>query len=99
QRSDGGWAQIPSLASDAYATGQVLVALKESGGLTPRGPAYKRGIPVLTNTQLEDGSWDVKRRSMPIQPLFYPHFPPARDQWISVTATNWATMALSHAAR
>src|SRR6185436_7390888 len=27
QRPDGGWSQLSSLASDAYATGQVLVAL------------------------------------------------------------------------
>ena len=30
QRSDGGWGQLSSLASDAYATGQALVALRES---------------------------------------------------------------------
>src|SRR5256885_13199254 len=29
-RSDGGWGQIPTLATDAYATGQALVALRES---------------------------------------------------------------------
>src|SRR5207244_3817934 len=34
QRPDGGWAQLPSIASDAYATGQALVALKETGALT-----------------------------------------------------------------
>ncbi len=33
QRPDGGWAQLPSLASDAYATGQALVALKETASL------------------------------------------------------------------
>ena len=31
QRSDGGWAQTPYLASDAYATGQVLSTLHETG--------------------------------------------------------------------
>ena len=31
QRPDGGWAQTPYLASDAYATGQVLYTLREMG--------------------------------------------------------------------
>ena len=35
QRPDGGWAQLATLTSDAYATGQALVALSESGGLAP----------------------------------------------------------------
>ncbi len=43
QRPNGGWAQLPTLASDAYATGQALVALREAGVLKPSDPAYKRG--------------------------------------------------------
>ena len=31
--ADGGWAQLPRLGSDAYATGQALVALQRAGGL------------------------------------------------------------------
>ncbi len=31
QREDGGWAQTPDLAADAYATGQVLYTLHELG--------------------------------------------------------------------
>ena len=42
QRVDGGWAQLPWMASDAYATGQVLTALRESGALKPTAPAYSR---------------------------------------------------------
>jgi len=97
QRPDGGWSQTPSLASDAYATGQSLVALKESGALEARDPAYQRGVAFLLNSQYEDGSWYVGRRTMPIQPSFENGFPHGRDQWISATATNWATMALAHA--
>lgn len=95
QRSDGGWAQIPALTSDAYATGQALVALKQAGALPSTDPAYKRGIEFLMKTQLEDGSWYVKTRAIPLQPFFESGFPYGPDQWISAAATNWATMALA----
>jgi ankyrin repeat protein len=99
QRSDGGWAQIPTLASDAYATGEALVALKDSGTLDVNDPAYKRGTQFLLSTQHQDGSWYVRTRDLPIMPFFESDFPYGRDQWISVAATNWATMALIPAAR
>jgi len=94
QRPDGGWAELATLPSDAYATGQVLVALKDSGILAPSDPAYRRGVEYLLSTQLEDGSWYVKSRSVPFQPHFESGFPHGKDQWISVAATNWAAMAL-----
>ena len=97
QRPDGGWAQIPTLESDAYATGQALVALKDSGTLGIGDPAYKRGVQFLLSTQFEDGSWYVRTRAQPIMPLFESDFPYGRDQWISAAATNWATMALASA--
>jgi ankyrin repeat protein len=99
QRSDGGWAQIPSLPSDAYATGQALVALRESGAMTADDPVYKRGIQFLMSTQLADGSWYVKSRAMRIQPFFESGFPYGRDQFVSAAGTNWATQALAFAAR
>ncbi len=99
QRTDGGWAQLPSLASDAYATGQALVALREAGGLPATDPAYKRGVAFLLKTQLEDGSWYVKSRAMPFQPFFESGFPHGHDQWVSMAASNWATMALALDAR
>ena len=96
QRPDGGWAQLPTLASDAYATGQTLVALKEAGVLKPSNPAYKRGARFLMSTQMEDGSWYVRSRTpIPFQPYFESGFPFGRDQFISVAATNWAAMALA----
>jgi ankyrin repeat protein len=95
QRSDGGWAQLPSLASDAYATGQVLVALAESGSVAPGDRAYARGVKFLLNTQLEDGSWFVRTRAVPVQPFFESGFPHGRSQFISAAGTNWAAMALA----
>ena len=87
QRPDGGWAQLPSIASDAYATGQVLVALAESGRVASRDRAYARGVKFLLNTQLEDGSWFVRTRAVPIQPYFESWFPqpgaPCADQNLS----------------
>jgi hypothetical protein len=97
QRSDGGWAQLSSLASDAYATGQALVALNQSGALGVPDTVYKRGVQFLLNTQLGDGSWYVKSRSIPFQPYFESDFPHGHDQWISAAATNWASMALERA--
>lgn len=99
QRSDGGWGQLVSLASDAYATGQALLALKEAAAVRITDAAYKRGVQFLLNTQLEDGSWYVKSRSIPFQPYFESGFPHGSDQWISAAATNWASMALALAAR
>ena len=94
QQSDGGWAQLPSLSTDAYATGQALVALHESGALPVSSPAYQRGVRFLLNSQLEDGSWYVQSRALPVQPYFDSGFPHGHDQFISAAATNWAAMAL-----
>ncbi len=99
QRSGGGWAQLPTLASDAFATGQTLVALREAGALRVTDRAYQRGVQFLLDTQLEDGSWYVQTRSIPFQPYFESGFPHGPDQWISTAATNWASMALALAAR
>jgi len=99
QRSDGGWSQLRWLASDAYATGQALTALRESGVLTVTAPAYKRGVQFLLNSQLANGSWYVKTRTFPVQPYFDSDFPHNQHQFISAAATNWAVMALAPAAR
>ena len=99
QRSDGGWAQIATLTSDAYATGEALVALAQSGAIAVTSPAYRRGIDFLLKTQYGDGSWFVRSRALPLQPHFESGFPYGRDQFISAAATNWATQALIAAAR
>jgi ankyrin repeat protein len=93
QRADGGWAQLPSMQSDAYATGSALVALLEAG-TSPTDDAYKRGIVFLLRTQLADGSWYVPTRSHQTQIYFESGFPHGVSQFVSAAATNWATQAL-----
>jgi ankyrin repeat protein len=95
QRADGGWAQLPTLDSDAYATGQALYALVESGAVMPDDPAYRRGADFLVKRQLSDGSWFVRSRAIPIQPLFDAGFPHGPDAFISAAGTNWAALALT----
>jgi hypothetical protein len=95
QRADGGWAQLPALSSDAYATGQALYALHVAAGKKSTDPAIDRGRHFLLRTQLEDGTWHVQRRAFPFQPTMQSGFPHGRDSWISAAATSWAVMALS----
>jgi rhamnogalacturonyl hydrolase YesR len=95
QRSDGGWAQLPTLGSDAYATGQALFALHEAGGVTTRHAQYQSGVKFLLGDQLEDGTWHVVRRAFPFQPTMRSGFPHGRDGWISSAGSSWATMALA----
>jgi hypothetical protein len=94
QGTDGGWSQLPSMPADAYATGQVLVALQQSGAVSVADPAYRRGTRFLLQTQLADGSWFVQSRSLPVQSFFETGFPHGRSQFISCAATSWATAAL-----
>ena len=96
QRPDGGWSPLPWVESDAYSTGEALVALRDSGAIRSSDAAYQRGVQYLLKTQLADGSWFVASRAIPLQPYFESGFPHGHDQWISCTATNWATMALLH---
>jgi ankyrin repeat protein len=95
QREDGGWSQLPTLGSDAYATGQTLYALQQSGGLSATDPACQKAVKYLLRNQCADGSWFVPTRSMPVQPYFESGFPHGRSQFISCAATCWATMALT----
>ena len=93
QRKDGGWAQAEYRASDAYATGEALFALREAG-ISADARVYRRGVRYLLKTQLTDGSWLVRTRSHPTQTYFESGFPHGVDQFISAAATNWATQAL-----
>lgn len=95
QRADGGWAQLPTMASDAYATGQALVVLHQAGALSPTHAAYKKGVRFLLDCQLPDGSWRVRtRRRIKGMPQIKTGFPHGRHQFVSYLATCWATMGL-----
>lgn len=97
QRQDGGWSQTGSLMSDAYATGQALVALREAG--TPfSNEAWRRGLRYLMATQASDGSWHVRTRLVEQRllspPYFETGFPYKADQIGSCMGTAWAAAAL-----
>lgn len=94
QRPDGGWAPLPTLASDAWATGLTLFVLHEVGGLEATDPRHRRGADFLLRTQFADGSWWVPSRTWPLQPHFDSGFPHGKDQWISAGGTAWAVLAL-----
>ena len=96
QRPDGGWSDLDSIESSAYATGRSLFAL-QTADLPVSDAAYQRAVKFLLNTQQEDGSWYVKTRAMAFQPYFDAGFPHGFDQWISAAGTSWAIMALSQA--
>lgn len=101
QHVDGGWSQLPTYASDPYATGQVLAVLLESGGLHVGDPACQRGLRFLLESQHSDGSWRVASRLHPPAPVspdyFETGFPYEKHQFISVMGTCWAANALMQA--
>jgi hypothetical protein len=95
QRSDGGWSQRDTDSSDAYATGEALVALNQGGKLKADSPTFRSGLAFLVKTQRNDGTWFVKSRSKPFQPYYESGFPYEKDQFISIAASGWATAALA----
>ena len=98
QRDDGGWAQLSTMSTDAYATGEALHALHASG-MSATNRVYQRGTEYLLRTQLEDGTWFVRSRAFGFQPYFETGFPHGKDQFISASATSWAAIALAHTLR
>jgi hypothetical protein len=99
QRPDGGWAQLPGRGSDAYATGEALVALHQAGGIPADHPAYKKSLRLLLGSQAQDGSWLVQSRihdDAPVSPRYFETgFPYGKNQFTSASGTSWAVMALS----
>src|SRR5579872_696215 len=99
QQSDGGWKSVNGRPSDAYSTGEALMALHDAGGMSTTDPVWSRGIQFLLNTQQPDGSWHVVSRLHPpasvSPPYFESGYPYGHDQFTSAMATAWSTMALA----
>jgi hypothetical protein len=95
QRKDGGWAQLPMLESDAYATGEVLYTLAQAAKVPVTDPAWQHGLRFLLERQKDNGTWHVARRAFPFQPTMKSGFPHHRDSWLSAAATSWAVLALT----
>ncbi len=93
QHEDGSWAQLPGKPGDAYATGIVLLALREAG-MKPTDAVYRKGVAYLVKTQRPDGAWLVETRSRPVQVFFDNGDPGGKSQFISFAATGWAVLAL-----
>ncbi|HEY6990300.1 MAG TPA: ankyrin repeat domain-containing protein [Bryobacteraceae bacterium] len=95
QREDGGWSGNRYLSSEAFSTGEALVALVQSGAVAGANVAYRRGLDFLLSTQYSDGSWYVRSRAIKFQPYFESGFPFGHDQWISAAGTAWAVQAIA----
>jgi hypothetical protein len=95
QNQDGSWSQLTGFRGDAYATGETLYALNLSGNVSTDDPVYQKGVQWLLHNQLEDGSWFVPTRAVPVQPhTFESGFPHGWNQFVSDGASSWAAMAL-----
>ena len=89
---------MPTLESDAYATGEALYTLARFVKDPLTDPAWQRGLRFLLERQDDDGTWHVARRAFPFQPTMNSGFPYHRDSWISAAATSWAVLALTQVA-
>lgn len=94
QHGDGGWSQLGALPCDAYATGIALYALHIGGAMPVESEPFVRGTRYLVNTQDEDGTWFVNKRTNPSNNYFDAGFPHGESQYASFAGTCWAAMAL-----
>jgi ankyrin repeat protein len=97
QQPDGGWPQIAGYRSDAYSTGEALVALREAGVLAA-DRALSRGVAFLESSQARDGTWRVRTRMISpaeVSPMYFATgFPYGKDEFLSFTGSCWAVMGL-----
>ena len=99
QRDDGGWGQTDEMTSDAYATGTAIAALStyyhvSDISVAANKASMRKGVAYLLSTQQDDGTWHVATRAKPVQEYFESDFPHGKDQFISIAATAWSTIAL-----
>ena len=94
QQSDGGWAQLPDMDTDAYATGTALAALLHCGNLSADDESVRKAVEYLLTTQQEDGTWHVVTRADGFQPYYECGFPHGEDQFIFMSASSWSIIAL-----
>jgi hypothetical protein len=87
QNEDGGWSQIKSGASDAYATGQALYALTEAG--VRNDAAIRKAQSLLASSQRQDGAWAMTSRAIMGNGKVATKFEP-----ITHAASAWAVMGL-----
>src|SRR5262249_39718194 len=87
QNKDGGWGQLKDLASDAFATGQVLYFLNLAGVPGSR-PEIQRAVSFLVSTQKPDGSWPMTSRAHPGEK------PMTNPVPITYFGSAWATLGL-----
>lgn len=96
QRSNGGWAQLSELQPDAYSTAEAILALSKTKANGDSN--LRRGVAYLLSSQAQDGSWHVRTRMVspaPVSPPFFETgFPYGKDQFLSISATVIASMAL-----
>ena len=97
QQADGGWNSLAGRASDAYSTGEALIALHDAGGMSTADPVWSRGAEFLLRTQVADGTWHVETRlpSWVNPPYFESGYPYKRDQFISAAGANRSLRALT----
>jgi N-acyl-D-amino-acid deacylase len=93
QKADGSWSQVSGKPGDAYATGSALISLRIAG-LKTDDPVYLKAVKFLLRAQNKDGAWIVQTRSRPIQTFFDNGDAGGKSQFISMSATSWATLAL-----
>jgi hypothetical protein len=67
QNADGGWSWLrTNQTSDAFATGQALYALGQTGN--QKSPAVQRAWKFLFQSQGTDGGWDVPQSAINTRP-------------------------------
>ncbi len=95
QRADGGWSQLDDGKSDAYATGSALYRTAPRG----RSEGGYGGVQGRCRVPAQEpvAGRDVEREDRgvrPFQPYYESGFPHEKDQFISISASGWATAAL-----